>query len=71
MLNTSKFHRSFPVEKSINNLGPSINKHVNLSKVRRLPRIYDVHVGIRLYKVACLFIFILLRINPFKSFTVK
>ena len=33
MLNTSKFHRSFPVEKSINNLGPSINKHVNLSKV--------------------------------------
>ena len=50
MLNTSKFHHSFPVEKSINNLGPSINKHVNLSKVRRLPRIYDVHVGIRLYK---------------------
>lgn len=56
MLNTSKFHRSFPVERSINNLGPSINKHVNLSKVRRLPRIYDVHVGIRLYK-GCMFIY--------------
>ena len=56
MLNTSKFHRSFPVEKSMNNLGPSINKHVKLSIVSRLPRIYDVHVGIRLYK-GCMFIF--------------
>ena len=54
MLNTSKFHHSFPVEKSMKNLGPSINKHVNLSKVRRLPRIYDVHVA--LYK-GCMFIY--------------
>ena len=62
MLNTSKFHRSFPVEKSMKNLGPSINKHVNLSKVIkeiakdiRCPRRY-------LYK-GCMFIYFYFVVN--------